>query len=196
MASVTVDGKKDQVPYDEPLTLAVCPSCSTVVYRWKVGGIEWTADLTAVDAQKALRARLAGHRLYRIRFMGGRPLGARPADTRILSALATAPPEERPHVVAAHPCTAVSRPIDTTPGPSVQGTPPKPPAGRTAPFPGPQGAPSSVRGAGPTRSDGPECSECGLPCADGTYASVDIGDLTLWAAHVVGNCTEDGRSEQ
>lgn len=30
----------------------------------------------------------------------------------------------------------------------------------------------------------PCCDACGQPCADGTYASIQVGELTVWAQHV------------
>lgn len=186
------------MPYEEPLTMAVCPACSTPVYRVKVGGLEYTANLTSLDAQTAMAEVLAGRRLYRIIFVGGRPLSMRPADNRVLRKLAEASPEERPLVVAGHPCTAVSRPMTPSPGPGDRRDPHEPPAARTAPSSGPQAADAPVPGAETPRSDGsppdgPECSRCGLPCAGGTYASIDVGELTLWAAHVL-ECPQEGQN--
>lgn len=180
------------MPYDEPVSMGECPACRTVVYRVKVGGIEYTANLSPLDAQKAVGEVLAGRRLYRITFVGGKPSGMRPADNRHLAALSSAEP---PLVVSEHPCAAVSRPLTPTPGPSVQEDPPEPSAGRTAPFSGPQAGPSSVPSAEPRRSDGIlrapsgssggiQCSGCGQPCADGTYAAIELGELVLWAWHV------------
>lgn len=185
---------------DEPVSMGECPACRTLVYRVKAGGLEYTADPSPLDAQTAVYAVLAGRRLYRITFVGGKPSGMRPADNRHLAALRTEP-GERPLVVAEHPCAAVSRPLTPTPRPSVQEDPPKPPVGRTAPLSGPQAGPSSVRSAEPRRSDGtlrapsgssdaPRCDACGQPCADGTYAAVGLGELVLWAQHVQeGPCT-------
>lgn len=73
-------------------------------------------------------------------------------------------------------------------------------AGRTTPSPDRSTEPSGARSADRPRSDRspgkgsvrpsdgiagrPRCSACGEPCADGTYASVALGDLVLWAEHV------------
>lgn len=181
------------MPYEEPLTMAVCPKCSMPVHRTKVGGLEYTANLTSLDAQTAMAEVVAGRTLYRVLFTGGRPLSMRPADNRVLRKLAEAPPEERPHVVAEHPCAAVSRPLTPSPGPGDQQTPHEPPAGRTAPSLGPQAADAPVRTAEHHRSDAPRCSGCGEPCADGTYASIAVGEMTVWAAHVA-ECPQEGRN--
>jgi hypothetical protein len=99
------------------------------------------------------------------------------------------------------------------PGPGAHPHPQSPPAGRTAPFSGPSSPSSSVPDVVQSRSDPqegpsapvyrppggpvspgpgqartgrstPVCDECGKPCADGTYASIELGDLLVWAAHV------------
>ncbi len=173
------------MPYDEPVTLAVCPSCSTPVYRVKVGGIEYTANLAALDAQQAVAEVIAGRRLYRLTFVGGNPVSLRPADNRMLAALNRGP-DERPTVVSQHPCTAVSRPL--TPGTASGST--SAPKGRetgvvdpATPSPARPTERSGARSAERPPSDAVRCSECGQPCEDGTYASIALGELTLWAAH-------------
>jgi hypothetical protein len=186
------------MPYDEPVSLAVCPSCSTPVYRVKVGGIEYTANLAALDAQQAVAEVIAGRRLYRLTFVGGSPVSLRPADNRVLAAL-NREPDERPTVVSQHPCTAVSRPLTpgttsgSTSGPKARQAGVQSPAGRTTPssapstersgVPAADRRPSDVPQGGPSGSADVRCSECGQPCEDGTYASIGLGELTLWAAH-------------
>lgn len=184
------------MPYDEPLTLAVCPSCGLPVHRMKVGGIETTADLAALGPAEAVAARIAGRRLYRITFVGGRPLSMRPVDNLVLTKLADAPPEERPHVVAGHPCAAVSRPLTPSPGSGAGGPGKGPQTGAqgfvpsSTPSPAPDAPAAPARTAARLRSDAPRCDACGKPCADGTYASVSLGELTVWAEHVQeGGCT-------
>lgn len=182
------------MPYDEPLTMAVCPSCGLPVHRVKVGGLETTADLAALGPAEAVAARIAGRQLYRIIFVGGRPLSMRLADNRVLAKLADAPPEERPHVVAGHPCKAVSRPLTPSPGSGAGGPGKGPQTGAQgfAPLSTPSPAPDAPAASAPTaaqrpsdgRTDGPRCSGCGKPCADGTYASVAVGELLAWAQHV------------
>lgn len=194
------------MPVDESLSLAVCPACSTPVYRWRVGGIEYTADLSVVDAQQAASAAATGRRLYRITYTGGRPTAARPADPRTLTALVTAPPAERPAVVPAHGCKAatlspsqaaarngVTRPLaasQPTGGPGVRTDPPVPSAGHQTPSSGPQTEHSGARTAVKPRSDrpGPRCNRCSRPMADGTYAAIEVGDLLVWAEHLT-DCT-------
>ena len=184
------------MPYDEPVSLAVCPSCSTPVYRVKVGGIEYTANLAALDAQQAVAEVIAGRRLYRLTFVGGSPVSLRPADNRVLAAL-NREPDERPTVVSQHPCTAVSRPLTpgttsgSTSGPKARQAGVQSPAVRTTP----SSAPSTERSGAPAADRRPSdvrCSECGQPCEDGTYASIGLGELTLWAAHF-DTCPQGGR---
>ena len=172
------------MPYDEPLSLGECPACSSRIHRMEVCGLEMKGNLIPLDAQQAMGEVIAGRRLYRITFAGGAPLTMRPADNLVLAKLATAEPGERPYVVAEHPCAAVSRPLGVPAGGTPAENPPVPPAGRTAPYSGPQGVDGAASGAGTRRSDGPRCSGCGQPCADGTYASVTLGDVVMWAQHV------------
>lgn len=187
------------MPVDEPLKLAQCPRCSTPVHRWKVGGIEYTADLTALDGPGATAAVLAGRKLYRIGYDNGRQT-VRPAWTKELADIGT---PGGPTIVGGHPCTAVTRPLlagngsdrrlaapQQSGGTTPQGKAPGPAAGRTAPSPdrSPRGsgAPTAVR----RRTEAPRCDQCGRPCADGTYASIALGDLVVWAQHVQeGSCT-------
>lgn len=184
------------MPVDEHLNLAVCPACSTPVWRWKAGGIEYTADPTALNAQEAVTAHLGGRRLYRLTLVGGHR-NIRPAWNTELTALSGAEP---PTILGGHPCKAVTRPYaapQPTGGTGAPGKAPSPPAGRTAassapsaPTPPPSGAPAAAKPRSEGRTGGPRCDACGHPCADGTYASVEVGDLVVWATHVQeGTCT-------
>lgn len=177
-----------------------CPGCGRLTYTEDLGGVRVKTDTEPLDGAGALTALLGGTGLYRITYLGGRPAHHRSASPAVLEALRTAEPAERPMVVREHHCrnasVAVSRPSTPTPGPSVQPTPPGPPVGRTAPFSGPQAGPSSVPAAEQPRSeppapapDGPRCSACSQPCSDGTYAAIEVGELTVWAMHV-GRCGE------
>ncbi len=176
------------MPVDEHLSMAECPSCRTPVHRWKAAGIEYTADLPVVDAQTATAAVLAGRRLYRVTWAGGQA-NIRLAYHTELAALSSAEP---PHIVASHPCKAVTRSLTAVPpsgGAGAPGKAPSPSAGRTAASSGVSRWLSAQRAA-QRRSDGPRCDSCGQPCADGTYASIELGTLTLWAQHVQeGGCT-------
>lgn len=186
------------MPYDEPLSVAECPKCHGRILRQKVGGIETKASLTPVTNPVGDTGRV-----YRVTFDGsGRPRSLRPAYPTELVAFVTGPVGDRPYLVREHPCAAVSRPIQA-PGTNPAGGPGKGPqtgvqslAGRTTPSPDHSTEPSGARSAVQRRSeaavrpsaDQPRCSGCGEPCEDGTYASVALGDLTLWAEHVTG-CT-------
>ncbi|QMP84447.1 hypothetical protein HUN42_00070 [Streptomyces phage Dagobah] len=179
------------MPVDEPLKLAQCPRCSTPVHRWKVGGIEYTADLTALDGPGATAAVLGGRKLYRITAVG--PVrNIRPAYTKELAALGGAEP---PTIVGGHPCTALTRPLaapQQSGGATPPGKAPGPAAGRTAPSPVPSSRTSRTARTADRRRTDPVCDQCGQPCADGTYASIALGDLVVWAQHVTGECAETG----
>lgn len=175
---------------DEPMNLAQCPRCRIPVHRWKVGGIEYTADLTALDGPGATAAVLGGRKLYRITLVGG-TRNIRPAYTTELAALSGAEP---PTIVGGHPCKALTRPL-TAPqqsgGATPRGKAPGPAAGRTAPSPDRSRRGSGVPTADRSRSEartGPRCNRCSRPMADGTYAAIELGDLLVWAEHLT-DCT-------
>ena len=187
------------MPYDEPLSLAECPRCRQQILRMKVGGIETKANLLPITDPVGDTGRV-----YRILFADdGRPRTLRPAYPVELVAFVTSPVGDRPYLTREHPCTAVSRPLTPSPA-SGTGDPGKGPqtgvqslAGRTTPSPARSTEASGARSAAQRRSEAavrpsdgsaarPRCSACGKPCADGTYASVALGDLVLWAEHVTG----------
>lgn len=190
------------MPYDEPLSLAECPRCRERILRVKVGGIETTANLTPITDPRGETGRV-----YRVAFhTDGRPRALYPAAPAELVAFVTSPPADRPYIVRQHPCTAVSRPIPA-PGTNPAGGPGKAPqtgvqrflADLSTPSPDRSTEPSGARSAAQRRSEAavrpspglgarPQCSACGKVCEDGTYASVALGDLVLWAEHVT-HCT-------
>lgn len=161
--------------------------CGRLTYVDDLGGTAIRTDTEPLEADEAVQALLGGADLYRVFFLGGRPNRYGSTTPEVLAKLRTEP-SERPLVVRAHRCTAVSRPNTPSPVPSGQPVPPSPSAGHTeTPSPGPQTEPSPAPGARPTgtRSDRrPTCSGCGRPCADGTYASIALGELVVWAQHV------------
>lgn len=90
----------------------------------------------------------------------------------------------------AAPSGPFSGPLTTPSGVTGAGLPrSEPQEGVQAPVSRPN-TPSPVPGAtrGSARPSGgrtrPRCDGCGQPCADGTYASVAVGELTVWAQHV------------
>jgi len=109
--------------------------------------------------------------------------GARPGETGVV-------PEHRctnrgtsNAVMASLPA---SKPNGATPGPK------EPPAGRTTPSSAPQGL--TVDDAARQASDAPACDRCGKPCADGTYAAVQLGDIYMWAQHLADYCNPSDAS--
>lgn len=191
------------MPYDEPLSLAECPRCRQQILRMKVGGIETKANLLPITNPVGDTGRV-----YRVLFADdGRPRTLRPAYPAELVAFVTSPVGDRPYLTREHPCTAVSRPLTPSPA-SGTGGPGKAPqtgvqrflADLSTPSPDRSTEASGARSADRPRSDRtpgkgsvrppavlaprPRCSGCGKPCEDGTYASVALGDLVLWAEHV------------
>lgn len=168
--------------------LAQCLRCKGVIYRADEVGLVWTADLNTLDAQTALHALLDGRQVYVVLQPGNILTTARPED---LSRLREANP---PMVVASHPCPAgASKVLEARlPAPEGEGEggapkePARPSAVPSRPSSGPSTEPSGAQTAVKHRSD-PVCDGCGKPCADGTYASIELGDLLVWAHHVE-NC--------
>lgn len=169
--------------------LAQCLRCKGVIYRADEVGLVWTADLNTLDAQTALQALMGGKQVYVVDAQTLRT--ARPED---LSRLREANP---PMVVASHPCPAgASKVLEAAPEGQGEGQGPKEPARLPShPSSGPSTEPPGARTAVKPRSERagsrlrahPTCDGCGKPCADGTYASIELGDLLVWAHHVE-NC--------
>lgn len=174
--------------------LATCTRCNKIIYLAEEAGLRWTADVEPLDAQEALTALVGGREVYRVTLPGPSLSTARPA---VLKALREAPVGDRPIVVASHPCpTGVAKALRAVlPASEGEGGPgaPKGPAGpsgrRTAPSSGRATEPCGVPSAANLRTE-PVCDGCGEVCADGTYASVGLGDLIVWAHHTE-HCGKD-----
>lgn len=169
-----------------------CQRCMGMIYLAEEVGLRWTADLEPLDAQKAVQALMVGREVYRVTQPGPRLQTAKPD---VLRALREAEPGERPVVVASHPCpTGAAKafkpvlPASQEPGQgNPQGAHPKASVAPSRPSSGPSTTSSTrptARDAARQASDGPRCDGCGQPCADGTYASIALGDLVQWAHHV------------
>ena len=179
--------------------LATCTRCNKIIYLAEEVGLRWTADLTPLDAQAAIQALVDGREVYRVTQPGNRLSTAKPD---VLKALRERGTTEGPVVVASHPCPSGAAKALKPVLPAVQeeGGPgaPKASAGpserRTAQLSGQPTGSSSVPAAVTSRSEGragphasgaqPRCDGCGQPCADGTYASIALGDIVQWAHHV------------
>jgi len=147
-------------------------------------------EATPLDAQTAGTALLAGLKLAWVHYTGGRPSSFSEASPAVLGALRNEP-SERPVVVAEHRC-----PPKATGGPlklswkAGEGEGPKEPhspsAAPSRPSSGPSTGEPTALTAATSRSEvsGPRCSGCGQPCADGTYAAIELGDVLVWASHV------------
>lgn len=167
--------------------IEMCKGCGRPVLVHRIANLVVKCEPVALDGSGAVAEIMAGGSLWMVeRNLQGQPVrlrGARPGE---------------PGPVPEHRCLnaqeALSRPRTPSVVPSPQPTPQRPPAGRTAPSSGPSAAPSSVRtAASPAfkidwskvgEPSGPRCDGCSQPCADGTYASIALGELTVWAHHV------------
>lgn len=181
-----------------------CKGCGGVLLVDRFMGLTVRCEATPLDAQAAGAALLAGQELHRVLYLGGRPSSFSSASPAVLGAL-RGEPSERPMVVVTHRCTAGATGARLTASQEVGGTqapkaPQSPPAGRGTPFSGHSSPSSTAHTAAkhpsktripPTFVDGqsiqgPRCSGCGQPCADGTYASIELGDILIWAIHTEG----------
>ena len=170
------------------IKVEACRGCGRSLFIHPIANLVVRLEMEPLDAAQATQALLGGRNLWRVTATS--VTGVRPAE---LTALAQRGVTEGPHVCQEHRCrsdarqsgcTAVSRPNPTPAVPAPQPTPHRPPAGRATRSSGPSAAPSSARAAGPRRSD-PVCDGCGKPCADGTYAAIELGELTIWAQHIL-----------
>lgn len=168
-----------------------CRGCGRNLFTASVANLDVRVETDPLDGDQAVQALIAGRGLWRVTYPGG----LSPANAATLAALRTEP-GERPYVVQEHVCTPVSWPYSPPPVPEAN----QAPKGRQRPLVAvstlssvPRAERSSANGAanpvsdgrtGPSRHSGPRCSGCGNPCADGTYASVALGDIVLWAQHV------------
>lgn len=158
--------------------MATCTRCRQLIWMGEEVGLRWTADLQPLDAQEALSVVVGGRDVYRLTQPGPDLKAARPD---VLTQLRTAEPGERPVVVASHPCpSGAARSLpkaevapEADPCPKV---PEKPAQGAARGRPAPR--------ATSRRTEKPKCDGCGQPCADGTYASIALGDIVQWAHHV------------
>lgn len=160
-----------------------CKGCGGLILMDDFMGVRIRCDLTPLDAQTAGAAVLAGLELYRLVSEGGRPNQFASASMGELRALG-AGRSPGLTVVAQHRCspkphTAVSRPIPAPDKETLTEACPKAqdPAQRAARGP-------SAEPATPYRSSEPVCDGCGTPMADGSYVSIELGDIMIWKHHV------------
>lgn len=163
-----------------------CLRCGRITYTDNVGGPVIKTDTEPLEAEPAVQALVAGRTLYRITRIGKRPANFGTATAAVLGKLRTEP-GERPIVVQEHRCAPAGRPRTPSPVDAETGIPERPAEGRTRPFA--RALPASpTREAAPRAetpdSEGPRCEDCGQIMADGTYASVQLGDACMWAAHL------------
>ncbi|SRR6266550_2666042 len=154
-----------------------CRGCGRTLFTVKVANLDVRCDPEKLDAQEAVAALLAGRELWSVDGMN--LSGAR---HEILGGLNGPTP---PHVVGTHRCEAVGARL-AAPQKGGEAGPPKgpssPPVAPSVAFLGHSTGPSGVPSAVKRRSD-PPCDRCGRPCEPGTYASVEYGDLVIWAEH-------------
>lgn len=153
--------------------------CMEIIYLVEEAGLVWTADMKPLDAGEAVDALLGGRELYRVT---GATEGTRRLSTAKPAVLAAlrGEPGERPVVVRSHGCPPRAARALIAPLP---GKEPDPcPKGREN---GAQGPARAVPAEPVTsRRSRTVCDACSKPCADGTYASIELGDLLVWAQHV------------
>jgi hypothetical protein len=172
-----------------------CGACGRITFQVPVANLRIKTDVEALEASGAVTALVDGRALYRVTYLGGKPYGLQGANQAVLGAL-HAEPGERPMVVQEHRCdpeavrarlSAVQQPA----GPGARTPAPKAPVAPSRPFSGPSTAPSGVPAAAPPRSDAsrgaPRCDDCGLIMGDGEYVSIQIGEIYVWATHLM-NC--------
>lgn len=163
--------------------IEMCVGCGRPILVHRMLGVVVKCEPTPLAGPEAVGEILAGRQLWTVDLVGGKPHGLKPAQ----------PGEHKP--LREHHCPNGSRgPVTASQehaGPVAQPQPPKAPA---APWRASSGPSRPARAGGvarPTfeaRRTGPSCSACGRPCSDGTYASVEVGDLVVWAQHVIGPC--------
>lgn len=164
------------------ITVEPCRGCGRLLLVHPIANLTVRLDSVPLEPDGAVQALMGGIPLWRVTSTS--VSGARPAE---LTALRERGSTEGPRIHQEHRCTAVSGP--NTPK-AVSASPKgsqRPPADRSAlqgsvRRPERSSAPSAA-----TPVSEPRCDGCGEPCSDGTYASVAIGDIIVWAAHVE-NC--------
>lgn len=158
------------------MKLEPCPGCGRAVLIHSVANLTVKCEPTPLDGQGIAQELGAGRQIWTPEFGPGlipkRLRPAQPGDSKLLRE---------------HRCVSVS---GANPAPSVP-APPKAPqspsGGRVAPSTrssGPSTDHSGARRAASPRSETPVCSACSQPCQDGTYASIEVGELLVWAQHV------------
>lgn len=169
-----------------------CKRCKAVIYLVREAGITWTADMTPLDDQSLIAALVGGQEIYLLA-LDGKQFGPAPSQKlkEFLSGGRT--------LLASHPCpTAVAGALlsaiqkaerDVVPGKGPR--PSVPPKNRFSGQPRSLGTvPTADRSPSEAPFDfqkmklKPVCDGCSQPMDDGTYASVELGDILVWAQHV------------
>lgn len=153
-----------------------CLGCGRGVLIHKIANLAVKCDPSPLDGVGVAREIVAGRSLWTPVFGPGlipkelKP--GRPGDTKLLAehrctrvSGASAPATPSRPVVAPQASPTLSE------AESVLGGPARPGDASTAPF-------SSSRRTNPC------CDGCSEPMADGTYASIELGSLVVWAQHV------------
>lgn len=168
---------------------ASCGRCSKIIHLVEDAGIRWTLNPEPLDAHQATQTLLSGQELYALRrTREGRPYGLLVPTPDLLGGLHDPSPASRPEILGTHPCpTGAAHALLPASQPASEEKGVVCPKGRQSP------APEAARAipaepATPSRSDAPVCDNCSQPCEDGTYASVRLGELTVWAIHTLEPC--------
>jgi hypothetical protein len=170
-----------------------CKGCGGVILVDDFMGVRVRCEASPLDAQTAGAALLAGLNLYRVHYLSGRPSTFASASPAVLGGLRIPDPSERPMVVVQHRCKAEAtgaalRAPQGVKGPGTPGPAPKapqnPPAAPGTLSSAPSTEPSGAITAAKPVSEGPGCDGCGEPMADGTFASIELGEVMIWKHHV------------
>lgn len=161
---------------DGRMKLEPCIGCGRMVLIHSIANLTVKCEPTPLDGQGVAQEIGAGRQIWTPEFGPGlipKGLrGARPGDAKLLRE---------------HRCAAVSRPGTPSAVPAPPKAAPRPAQRRVAPSTpssGPSTDHSGARRAASPRSETPVCSACSQPCQDGTYASIEVGELLVWAQHV------------
>lgn len=163
------------------IDLKPCRGCGRPLIHHSVANLAVRLEPTPLDLNGIMGELAASRSLWMVD--GGKVRPARPGEAGPL----------REHRCSVKAADAPLEPSQPSPPPGVPANPPVRPRTPSRRSSGQRTTPPGVLYAGSRVSDigeGPVCDSCSTPMADGTYASIEVGELTVWAQHVsAGDCT-------